>query len=45
MASKKIKKLAVIENGKMVGIITSMDLMKASPKLISLMEELRRIKQ
>jgi CBS domain-containing protein len=45
MASKKIKKLAVIENGKMVGIITSMDLMKASPKLINLMEEFRRTKQ
>jgi CBS domain-containing protein len=45
MATKKIKKLAVTENGKLVGIVTSMDLMRASPKLISLMEELRRTKQ
>jgi len=45
MASKKIKKLAVIENGKLVGIVTSMDLMRASPKLISLTEEFRRTKQ
>ena len=45
MAAKKIKKLAVIENGKLIGIVTSMDLMKASPKLLSLLEELRRTKQ
>ena len=45
MATKKIKKLAVTENGKLVGIVTSMDLMRASPRLISLMEELRRTKQ
>jgi len=45
MATKKIKKLAVVENGKLVGIVTSMDLMRAGPKLISLMEELRRTKQ
>jgi len=45
MATKKIKKLAVIENGKLIGIITSMDLMKASPKLINLLEEFRRTKQ
>jgi len=45
MATKKIKKLAVIENSKLVGIVTSMDLIRASPKLISLMEEFRRTKQ
>jgi len=45
MATRKIKKLAVMENGKLVGIVTSMDLMKASPKLISLIEELSRNKQ
>lgn len=44
MAARKIKKLAVIEKGKLVGIVTSMDLVRASPKLISLMEELRRPK-
>lgn len=45
MATRKIKKLAVIEKGELVGIMTSMDLMRASPKLISLMEELRQTKQ
>jgi len=45
MAAKKIKKLAVIENDKLVGIVTSMDLMKASPKLISLHEELSQTKR
>jgi len=45
MAAKKIKKLAVTENAKLVGIVTSMDLMKASPRLLSLIEELSRTKQ
>ena len=45
MATKKIKKLAVIENSELVGIVTSMDLMRASPKLLNLLEELRRTKQ
>lgn len=45
MATKKIKKLAVIENGKLVGIVTSMDLMRASPKLLHLLKELKRTKQ
>ena len=45
MAAKKIKKLAVIENGKLVGIITSMDLMRASPKLLHLLRELKRARQ
>lgn len=44
MAAKKIKKLAIAENGKLIGIITSMDLMRAGPKLINLLEELRRTK-
>lgn len=30
MATEKIKKLAVIENGKLAGIVTSMDLMRKS---------------
>lgn len=44
MSNRKIKKLVVLENNKLVGIITSMDLMKASPKLISLLEEFLRTK-
>jgi len=45
MSTKKIKKLVVIENGKLVGIVTSMDLIRASPKFVSIMEELSRSKQ
>jgi len=44
MVAKKIKKLPIIENGKLVGIVTSMDLMRASPKLVNLIEELSRTK-
>lgn len=45
MSAKKIKKLAVIENDKLVGIVTSMDMIRASPKLINALEELSRTKQ
>lgn len=44
MAKKRIKKLPVVENDKLVGIITTMDLTRASPKIVSLMEELLRIR-
>ena len=40
MARKNIKKLPVVRNGKLVGIITSMDLVREEPKLTALMEEL-----
>lgn len=42
MAKKQIKKLPVVENGRLVGIITSMDIMRAAPKLVSILEELLR---
>ncbi|MDW8049139.1 MAG: CBS domain-containing protein [Nitrososphaerota archaeon] len=42
MAGKKIKKLPVVEDGKLVGIVTSMDIMNAAPKLASLLQELIR---
>lgn len=38
MSRKKIKKLVVISDEKLVGIITSMDLVRAEPKLTTLIE-------
>lgn len=40
MSRKRIKKLIVISNEKLVGIITSMDLVKAEPKLTTLIESI-----
>jgi CBS domain-containing protein len=44
MARGKIKKLPVVENGKLVGIVTSMDVIGANPKIVSLLEELLKTK-
>jgi CBS domain-containing protein len=43
MTEKNIKKLPVIENDTLVGIVTSMDLVKAGPKLLVLLEDLLRL--
>jgi len=40
MAKKNIKKLPVIQGDKLVGIITSMDLVRIAPKLTELLETL-----
>jgi len=40
MARKNIKKLPVVSDGRLVGIITSMDLVREAPKLTELIEEL-----
>ncbi len=40
MAKKRIKKLPVVRGDKLVGIITSMDLVREAPKLVELMESL-----
>jgi len=40
MARKNIKKLPVVIDDKLVGIITSMDLVREEPKLIAAMEDL-----
>jgi len=45
MASRKIKKLPVIEDQKLVGIVTSMDVMRANPKIVGLLEELLKTKR
>jgi CBS domain-containing protein len=43
MARNMIKKLPVMEGDKLVGIVTTMDLMKSAPKLINILEELLRV--
>ena len=40
MAKKNVKKLPVVTDHKLVGIITSLDLLREEPKLIKLMEDL-----
>jgi CBS domain-containing protein len=40
MASKRIKKLIVVEGDKLTGILTSMDIVREQPKLVALFEEL-----
>jgi CBS domain-containing protein len=40
MSKKHIKKLAVIRDGELVGIITSYDLMRTAPKLTGLLDDL-----
>ena len=45
MAGRKIKKLPVVENGRLVGIVTSMDVMRANPKIVSFLEELLKTKR
>ena len=40
MVKKRFKKLPVVRNGKLVGIITSMDLVREEPKLTKLFEDL-----
>jgi CBS domain-containing protein len=44
MAKKNIKKLPVVTDQKLVGIITSMDLVREEPKLTALMESLLKSK-
>jgi CBS domain-containing protein len=40
MADKGIKKLTVMEDGKVVGIISTSDIIRTSPAQLGLMEEL-----
>ena len=40
MSKKNVKKLPVVTDHKLVGIITSLDLVREEPKLIKLMEDL-----
>ena len=40
MSDKRIEKLPVVEGNKLVGIVTSMDLVRTEPKLISQLSDL-----
>ncbi|HJX23535.1 MAG TPA: CBS domain-containing protein, partial [Candidatus Bathyarchaeia archaeon] len=42
MAKKRVKKLAVLENEKLVGIITSTDVVRSAPQMVRIFEELLR---
>ena len=43
MTKKGIRKLPVVEDDRLVGIVTSVDLMGAGPKLVDLLEDLLKI--
>ena len=43
MSRKRIKKLAVIEKDKLVGVISTSDIVKANPAQISILQELLKI--
>ncbi len=45
MVEKKIKRLPVVNNGKLVGIITATDLISYEPKMIEALGELFMLKQ
>jgi len=42
MSKKNFKKLPVVRDDKLVGIITSMDLVREEPKITALMKDLRK---
>jgi CBS domain-containing protein len=44
MASKHIKKLPVVEGGKVVGIISTSDIVRSSPTQLGILEELLRVR-
>jgi predicted transcriptional regulator len=43
MADKVIKTLPVVDGQKMVGVVTSSDIVRSSPTQISILEELLRV--
>lgn len=43
MTKKRVKKLPVVKDDKLVGIVTSMDLVREHPKVIGLFEDICRI--
>lgn len=42
MARKRVKKLGVVENEKLAGVITSTDVVRAAPQMVRMFEELLR---
>jgi len=45
MTKKRIKKLAVVKEGRLIGVVTSMDIVGHGPKLIDLFQEMLRTRQ
>jgi CBS domain-containing protein len=45
MSKKRIKKLAVVKEGRLMGVVTTMDLVRHSPELIDLLQEMLRTRQ
>ncbi|MCX6656773.1 MAG: CBS domain-containing protein [Candidatus Bathyarchaeota archaeon] len=43
MAQKRIKKIAVIDNGKIIGVVSTSDIVKANPKQLGILQELLKI--
>ena len=44
MAQKRIKKLPVVEGDKIVGVVSTSDIVKANPMQIGILEELLRVR-
>lgn len=44
MARRQIKKLPVVEGGKVVGILSTSDIVRTSPTQLSILEELLRVR-
>jgi len=45
MAKKRIKKLAVVKEGRLTGVVTTMDIVRYGPKLIDVFQEMLRTRQ
>ena len=45
MAKKRIKKLVVVKEGRLIGVVTTMDIVRHGPKLIDLFQEMLRTRQ
>jgi CBS domain-containing protein len=43
MAQKRIKKIVVIDNDKIIGVVSTSDIVKANPKQLGILQELLKI--
>jgi CBS domain-containing protein len=43
MAQKRIKKIVVIDNDKIIGVVSTSDIVKANPKQLAILQELLKI--
>ena len=44
MARKRIKKLPIVEGGKVIGIVSTSDIVRSSPTQLGILEELLRVR-